>query len=76
MAADGGGAGVGRHVLVDRVNWWQRLTPLAAAAVLLAAGSVRMAQTGQKDGEALLGAGLTVLGAWLVLEVLDQFRRK
>lgn len=50
---------------------WKSLTPLAVAAVLLLAGAIRIMQAGAegRDGYALLGAGLLIVGAWLAMEI-------
>jgi hypothetical protein len=41
---------------------------LLAAALLCVGGAVRVAQSGQEEGYALLAAGLVILGGWAALE--------
>lgn len=52
---------------------WERL-PLALAVPIVLVWGAQDRKSG--DGEALLAAGLVLLGAWLVLEVLSWNGKK
>lgn len=60
--------------MVVGMNWWQRLTPLAVAILILGAAAAEVGGSGnspdQRAGAAMLwGVGFVFLGAWLTLEI-------